>query len=149
MKIKISALEGQLNIKIAEITSLEQKVYLTDTEGKDEFSYLRLQVAKKNEEVDLQQKLHQDINSQLEIKSKEVLSLYSRLNLMDGEYKTLNNGDKADKFLQEKNREITSERDEAVMKVTRLYVAKEALEAEVKRLTGGSAGAYRAPQTQH
>ena len=47
---------------------------------------------------------------------------------MDGEYKTLNNGDKADKYLSEKNQELTSERDEAVMKVTRLYIAKEALE---------------------
>jgi len=68
---------------------------------------------------------------------------------MDGEYKTLNNGDKADKYLSEKNRELTSERDEAVMKVTRLYIAKEALECEVKKLSGG-AGAYRVPvQAQH
>jgi hypothetical protein len=90
LKIQISALKGQLDIKIAEIASLEQKIYLTDTELKDEFAYLRHEVAKKNEEVELSKKMLDDNKIQLEIKTKEVLSLESRLNLMDGEYKTLN-----------------------------------------------------------
>jgi len=89
MNIQISALKGQLNIKIAEITSLEHKLSLVEVDKKDEFSYLRLQVSKKSEEVILQAKLYGDTKLELEIKSKEVLSLQSRLNLMDGEYKIL------------------------------------------------------------
>jgi len=89
MNIQISALKGQLDIKIAEITSLEHKLSLVEVDKKDEFSYLRLQVSKKSEEVILQAKLYGDTKLELEIKSKEVLSLQSRLNLMDGEYKIL------------------------------------------------------------
>jgi len=89
MNIQISALKGQLDIKIAEITSLDHKLSLVEVDKKDEFSYLRLQVSKKSEEVILQAKLYCDTKLELEIKSKEVLSLQSRLNLMDGEYKIL------------------------------------------------------------
>ena len=75
MKIQISALKGQLDIKIAEIASLEQKVYLSDTELNHELVFLRHEVAKKNEEVELSKKMLEENKIQLEIRVKEVLIL--------------------------------------------------------------------------
>jgi hypothetical protein len=50
-QIKIHALKDQLEIKIAEIISLEHQLSLKEVNQREEFTYLRLQVAKKTEEV--------------------------------------------------------------------------------------------------
>ena len=68
---------------------MEARYGLLEADRKDELLYLQLEGAKKTEEVKLSTDLYRTTKAELDVKSKEVLSLQSRLAVMDGEFRNL------------------------------------------------------------
>ena len=120
---------------------MQGKYDLHETERNNELIHLRLEAAKKSEELKLVSELNKTSAAELDAKSKEVLLLETRLTTMEGEFRLLRDQEgQADldgrqlRQLQEKLNVLMNERTEAQEYIRSLELAKEQVNTQIEEL---------------